>query len=227
VGTGGLYVGYPTDNIWVYRWAGLDSAGHSQVYDVNGKKVGLTSTSSTPKQVAYAGRLTPPYFGGFTNTLQYKNFSLSARATYYMGNKVLRQDLVNGYPNSNGFSGLLNSNKILASRWRKPGDEAFTNVPGISGTNFNNTNWYSNSDISVRSASHIRLQQVTLGYTLPQTTINKLRVFKSVSANATVSNLGIIWRKNKDGLDPQYLMTGNYTNLPPSVNYVFNLNFSF
>jgi len=119
----------------------------------------------------------------------------------------------------------LNPNNLLVSRWKTPGDEAFTNTPGLNGTNFNSINWFSNADINVRSASFVRLQQVTFGYAFPQALINKIHVFKSVTAN--VSNLGIIWRKNKDGLDPEYLMNGSYTNLPPSVNYVFNLNFSF
>ncbi len=223
----GIYVGYPVDNIWLYRWAGLDNKGQSQIYDQDGKVMSSLNPSSAPRRAVYVGRSTAPYFGGFTNTLQYKNLSLSVRATYYMGHKFVRQDLSSGYPNSGGFSGLLNPNKILVSRWKKPGDEAITNVPGLDGVNFNSIDWYTNSDINVRSASHIRLQQVTLGYLLPQQLVNRTKVFKSVTANATASNLGIIWRKNKDGLDPEYLMTGSYTNLPPSVNYVFNLNFSF
>jgi TonB-dependent starch-binding outer membrane protein SusC len=93
--------------------------------------------------------------------------------------------------------------------------------------NFNSLDWYRNADINVLDASNIRFQQLTLGYTLPQTVIRKIKAFQSISANATVSNLGIIWRANKEGIDPEYAINSNYSNLPPSVNYAFNLNFSF
>lgn len=222
-----IYDGYPVDNLWVYRWAGLDEKGQSQIYTEKGDILKSENPGEAPKRFVYAGRTTAPYFGGFTNTLQYKNFSLSVRATYYMGHKFLKRDLANGYPNGSGFSGLLNPSQVLAQRWRKSGDETLTNVPGLSGMNFNSLSWYNGSDINVRSASHVRLQQITLGYQLPNELVNKIKIFRSVSANATVSNLGIIWRKNKDGLDPEYVMNGTYTNLPPPVNYVFNLNFSF
>jgi hypothetical protein len=79
----------------------------------------------------------------------------------------------------------------------------------------------------VLDASNIRFQQLTLGYSLPQTVINKIKAFKSIAANATIGNLGIIWRANKEGIDPDYVNNNNFTNLPPSVNYTFNLNCSF
>jgi TonB-linked SusC/RagA family outer membrane protein len=221
--------GYPVDNLFVYRWAGLDSRGHSQVYDAKGIKYAddATNFKLTADDYLYAGRTTPPYFGGFSNTFQYKNLSLSVRATYYLGHKFLMQDL-NAYPTSGGFGGLISTSKALVNRWRQPGDEARTNVPGIATNNtIYTTQFYSNSDYSVRDAGQVRLQQITLGYQLPKEVLRRVPVFKAASINATVSNLGIIWRANKDGIDPDYIMTGTFSNLPPSVNYVMNLNLTF
>jgi TonB-linked SusC/RagA family outer membrane protein len=224
----GIYDGHPIDGIWAYQWAGLDSVGQSQIFDSTGKVLNTTTPSTTTKFLAYQGRTTAPYFGGFINNLQYKNFNLLVRITYYMGHVFRKQDITGShYPNSSFFSGLLNTSKALANRWRQAGDEAFTNVPGLRKVNFNSIDWYSNSDMNVRDASHVRLQQITLGYTFPQSILKKTKVFRSITANATVSNLGIIWRANDDGIDPEYVLTGNYTNLPPSANYTFNLNFSF
>jgi hypothetical protein len=62
---------------------------------------------------------------------------------------------------------------------------------------------------------------------MPHSVIQKLSVFKSATISGTVSNLGIIWRKNKEGIDPDYITTDDYNNLPPSVNYVVNLNLNF
>ena len=145
-----------------------------------------------------------------------------------MGYVYRSMDITTGtYPTGSTGAGTLGTSKTLANRWRQPGDEAITNVPGLRKVNFNSIDWFTYADMNVHDASNIRFQQLTLGYTLPPSVMNKLKAFKSVTANATVSNLGIIWRANKVGVDPDYVSTTYYTNLPPSVNYALNLNFSF
>jgi TonB-dependent starch-binding outer membrane protein SusC len=222
-----VYNNFPNDFVFAYAWAGLDSVGQTQLYDSTGKKLNSTAGSTTQKQMKYMGRSTPPYFGGFTNTVQYKNFTLTARITFYMGYVFRKMDITGGYPTTSGVTGLLNNSQVLAGRWRQAGDEATAKVPGLAKINFNSLDWYKYADINVLDASNIRFQQLTLGYALPQSVLNKIKVFRAISANATVSNLGIIWRANKEGLDPDYANNSNFTNLPPPVNYSFNLNFSF
>jgi TonB-linked SusC/RagA family outer membrane protein len=224
-----IITGYPTDNLFVYRWAGLDNTGQSQIYNAKGDKLKANTYPTVAlADEKYAGRTTPPFFGGFTNTAVYKNWSLSARMVYYMGHKFLKQDInSSNYPTSTGFTGRLSTSQELVHRWRNPGDEAFTNVPGVSGISSNSIPWYNGSDINVRDASNIRLQQVTLSYSMPPSLMSKLAVFKAATISGSATNLGIIWRKNKDGIDPDYVRTDEYNNLPPTVNYVINLNFTF
>lgn len=227
-----LTTGYAVDALWVYRWGGLDPAtGLSRILDNKG---GIINSWGFPtlyaKDQVYAGRTTPPVFGGFSNEFAYKNWRLSTRFTYYMGHKFLRRDLTSAqYPSSTQMSGKLSSSRILVDRWRKPGDEAFTNVPGIStvNPNTNSVDFYNNADISVRDADHIRFQQLTVSYQFPSELLRKSGFFKSAGVGLTASNLGIIWRKNKDGIDPDYVMTDTYNNLPPVVNYAVNLQFTF
>jgi TonB-linked SusC/RagA family outer membrane protein len=226
-GRSAITTGYPVDNLWVYRWAGLDNKGQSQIYAADGTKISSTSSTIKPADMEYAGRTTPPYFGGYTNTIRYKNFSLSTRITYYLGNKFLIQNLNSAYyPAGTSFTGYLSNSAALATRWQKPGDEAITNVPGIVGSNVNSIQRYLNSDINLRSADNVRFQQITFNYVMPQRVLKKIGAFKSLSVGATVSNLGLIWVKNKEGIDPSYQMTSQYNNLPPSRNYVLNLNVS-
>jgi TonB-linked SusC/RagA family outer membrane protein len=222
--------GFPTDNIFAYKWAGLDNQGHSQIYYGDGKI--LTSDKSTtdfkPSDKRYMGRSTPPYFGGFTQTVRYKNISLTARMTYYLGHKLWKQDINTGlYPTGGYSQGFLGTSKALVNRWRKPGDEAFTNIPGIVGNDFNSINRYALADINVIDADNARFQQLTLSYMLPAAAIRKIGFLKSLTMGATASNLGVIWRKNKDGIDPQYIFAGSYSSLPPSKNFTFNINASF
>ena len=174
------------------------------------------------------GRTTPPFFGGFTNSVQYKDFSLSAQITYAMGH-VFRRPSVNSnnYPQYSGtYSGVIGTSKDLANRWQNPGDEATTNVPGLEYVNTNSILRYQYSDILTESASNIRLRQVALNYFVPAKVLSKT-MFKSVSAGISVRNLGLLWVKNKEGIDPDYVSSKNYSNLPPARNYYFTLNVSF
>jgi len=225
-----LTTGYPVDNLFLYRWAGLDDQGQSQIYDGQGKvlKSSDASNNFTQDDLQYMGRTTPAWFGGFSQNLRWKQFSLGMQVVYNMGYKVLRNDIsTNNYPVGSSFSGFLNTSKALVNRWRKPGDEAFTNVPGLMNFNSTSVQRYALSSANVIDGDNVRLQMVSLGYTLPVNLLNRIKVIKALSARVSANNLGIIWRKNKAGLDPDYMFSGTYASWPPVKNYAFNVNVTF
>ncbi|WP_426324370.1 SusC/RagA family TonB-linked outer membrane protein [Pedobacter sp. R-06] len=223
-----LVTGYPTDNMFVYRWAGLDNTGHSQIFAADGSKLTSKGTVSVkPADLIYAGRTSSPYFGGFMNTVNYKNLSFLVRVSYNLGHKFLLRNIDGGkYPNGNSMQGLLSNSAALANRWRKPGDEAFTNIPGLNSPDINSVNWFTGSDLNVKDAGNIRLQQISLNYALPKSILNKTGFIKGINLGLTVSNLGLLWVANKEGVDPDYQSTDIFTNLPPTKNYLFNLSMS-
>ena len=136
---------------------------------------------------------------------------------------------INNYPQTTTttFSGTLGRQKDLANRWRQTGDEAYTDVPGLSNINFNSITRYRFSDRLVRKADNIRLQQISLSYQLPASWLPS-KAIRGVSISGNVRNLGVIWAANKEGLDPEYLNSNaNYYSMPPVPSYVFNLNVSF
>ncbi|WP_231582612.1 SusC/RagA family TonB-linked outer membrane protein [Pedobacter sp. BMA] len=225
VGTATITSGYPLDNLFVYRWAGLDNTGQSQIYTANGTIVKSTaSTAIKPEDRTYVGRTTAPYFGGFLNVFSYKNFELFTRITYSLGHKFLIQNInSSNYPNNASSSGLLATSQALVNRWKKPGDEANTDVPGLSGTNFNSVSRYMYSDLNVRDAGNIRFQQISLNYNVPQYMLKKAPFIRNLSAGFTLANLGLLWVANREKIDPDYQMTGSFINLPPTRSYVFNL----
>lgn len=227
VGGGTPVKGLPLDYIYAFRFAGLDSLGRTQIFNADGKKVNADASFSSilPKDLVRKGRSTPPYFGGFFNTFSYKGLTLGVRMTYEMGYMVRLQNVAN-YPTYQGFYGNVGMQKELANRWRKPGDEAITTIPGLPNLNYNSSYWYQYSDQLLVSGSNIRLQQLSLGYQLPQHLLSRTPV-KSASFTASARNLGIIWRKNKAGVDPDYLVTNNYSNLSPSTAWYFSFNVGF
>lgn len=226
---GGSYiVGMPTDYMYAYRWAGLDDKGRSQVYDKEGKIINADAGNNqiTTEDLVYEGRTTPPFFGALFNNFNYKAFTFGVRITYEMGH-VFRRPSIQNYPDWNGaYQGVVGTQKDLARRWRKPGDEATTNVPGLENVSTNNLNRYKWSDLLTESGSHVRLQQISMGYQIPSRVLSGL-FLKSGSVSLSARNLGIIWRKNKSGVDPNYIVTNNYSNLPPAKAYFLSVNASF
>lgn len=223
--------GYPVGATFVYRSAGLDPAtGQTQIYD--GEKNIIKNTTNLTsdfniKDIKYVGIRTAPYHGGFFNTFRYKSFELSVQMAYYLGHIFLKP-AINSYPSFSGtYSGTLGRQKELADRWRKTGDEEHTDVPGLTGINFNSYTRYRFSDKLVRNADNIRLQQISLSYSFPSSMLPK-KIVKNLSVSGNIRNLGLLWTRNKEGLDPEYLnSSANYYSIPPVTSYMFNINASF
>jgi hypothetical protein len=91
-----------------------------------------------------------------------------------------------------------------ANRWQKPGDEFYTDVPSIIySTSVTRDNFYANSTAKVEKAGHIRLQYVNVSYEFPTRILQKIN-FRSLEVYTSAANLGILWRANKKGLDPEF-----------------------
>lgn len=227
-GTAATIEGMPLGATYVYRFAGLDNKGQSQIYDRNNNIISNTTNLTnafTKDDLVYAGRRYAPYTAGFNHNFSYGQLELGVRFVGYFGHIFLKNAVTN-YPTDTDFAygGVLGRQGELANRWRKPGDEANPDViPGITGVNFNSINRYRFSDALVRNADNIRLQQISLAYIVPQRFLPRNFV-KSLSLSANVRNLGIVWRANKDGIDPEFINTGNFGSVTPTPSYVFGIN---
>ncbi|MBO9673208.1 MAG: SusC/RagA family TonB-linked outer membrane protein [Sphingobacteriaceae bacterium] len=226
-GTGTTVEGVPLGTLYVYRSAGLDNKGQTQIYDRNNNIISNTTnltSAFTKDDLVRVGRLYAPVTSGFNHNFRYDQLELGVRLVGYFGHVFLKNAITN-YPTTTDFAyvGVLGRQGELADRWRKPGDEAFTDVPGITGVNFNSINRYRFSDALVRKADNIRLQQISLAYIVPQRFLPRNFV-KSLSISANVRNLGIVWRANKDGIDPEFINNGNFGSITPTPSYVFGIN---
>lgn len=219
--------GYSSDKLLVYRNAGLNEQGQTMVYNTKGDKVGVTSPLAFA-DLKYAGHTTPPYFGGFTNNIRYKQFSMYILMTYQFGGIFLKPSI------NNYITSYYNLNYSVSGdvdkRWRQKGDEANTNVPGLNGTAAQVTYSlarYQYSDINVLSSDYIRLREISLSYEVPATYMHSLFA-KGASLGVAVRNLGLIWKANKDGYDPDFTSypNGGYS-LPAAKSFDFSLKLNF
>jgi TonB-linked SusC/RagA family outer membrane protein len=223
-------VGADLSRLYAYRWAGLNPQTGDPMGYVNGKAVTLspdaagsqnsTDVGNQPLSAAhYFGSSVPVYFGSFNQTFSYGRLTLSAIIIYKLDYYFRRPtaDVV-GYGALYGNGGSPTVQGIeYERRWQKPGDERITNVPSATTANatYRDTYYYY-SDINVLPADHIRLKEVNLGYTF-----KNRKFIKNPTVSIHVNNLGILWRANKLGLDPDIYDLPQ----PRTYSIAFNCNF--
>lgn len=248
-GTGSYTItqtGQSISAIWGFDYQGVNPANGNPIYKkVNGTLVQgniangtyyvynasspgdltTTSTLSTADKIIL-GQTNPKLFGGFDNTFTFKGFDLDIFLRYNFGNKIMnvtRQQLLQ--------QTFVNNSTEILGRWQKPGD--ITDVPRlyVNTTDFTNTAGNSSSRF-VESGDFVRVQNITLGYTLPTRVVSAIGLSR-VRLFGQVQNL-YTFTKYK-GVDPEVstYYTGNasagidYNSNPQQRVFTGGLNLAF
>lgn len=211
--------GYPVYAVFGYRWAGLDPNTGDPQGLLDGKVSkdysSITGNGTSIDDLKYAGPAMPQVFGSLGNTLRWKGFSLAARFGYELGFYFMRSSI-----NYNNLQFSLSGHKDYSNRWKQPGDELMTNVPSfITPTSNSRARFYNASEILIEKGDNIRLQYINFGYDWNSKADRRLH-FK---VYFVINNVGIIWRANNRGIDPDYR---DYL-IPPSRDYSIGLNIQF
>lgn len=188
------------------------------------------------------GDATPKHNGGFIINGYAGNFDLTAVLNWSYGNDIYNADKIE-YTTASPRHQYRNLTSMMGegNRWNNidANTGQIVNDPStLQGMNANTTMWspymsrFVFSDWAVEKGSFLRLNTVSLGYTLPKILTEKLNI-QSLRFYATGYNL-FIWT-NYTGFDPE-VSTRRQTPLTPGVDYsayprsrqlVFGLNFSF
>jgi TonB-linked SusC/RagA family outer membrane protein len=142
----------------------------------------------------YLGKTIPGYYGGFTVSAGYKNFDLSV---FFQGRGDVQKynDFRAGGEAMNGFG--RNQFKSVLNSWTP--DNRNTSLPrAVYGDPNGNLR---RSDRFVEDAGFLRLQNVTLGYTLPRAWTQKTNAISNLRLYVTGINLFTITEWS--GLDPE------------------------
>lgn len=216
----GLYIRRVGENFQTYymrEWAGVDPATGSPLWYKDATHAETTS-SYTQAQRVLLGSASPKGFGGFTNTLAYKGFTLEGQLYFQYGNYVF--DSWARYLLSDGFSPFDNKYARQMNRWQKPGDIA-ENPKYI----YNNaTNSYSASSRYLYKGDYLRLRNVTLGYDVPAGLIKRIGLSR-VNVYARGTNLFTKTADNRLTFDPETRIDGqNDLQVPVTRTVTFGLN---
>ncbi|SEN94101.1 TonB-linked outer membrane protein, SusC/RagA family [bacterium A37T11] len=212
--------GYPVSALFSYQWKGLDADGNPQgLLNGNVSEDYLSISNSTNlSELVYNGSYTPTLYGSLRNTFNYKDFDVSINIIYKLHYYFRRSSL-------NSSSIYSGSSKIAdyALRWQKPGDENSTEVPAlIFPANGSRDEFYNYSSALIEKGDQVRLQSIYLGYTLPKKCLNRWKI-ANFRIYGNINNLGILWKANKKGIDPDYGTFG----IPTPKVYAIGLNANF
>lgn len=176
---------------------------------------GLTGDALTA-QFQYVGNATPKYYGGMVNTFGYQGFELSVLLNF-AADYVLYNNSRSTFFSSEG-NNVLKNNQIKPVNgqiiWEKAGDKATEPMlyrGRLDGADQNTSRFW-------EDASHIRVRNIRLSYSLPARIINKAKLTR---ANIFLSgdNLFIFTKKGFTGVDPEGTLAGDTNNYGVSAGY--------
>ena len=220
IGTFIIKEGLDVQSFYTRVYAGVDPANGDPLWYLDSTRTKTTNVYSSAQRVPY-GSASPKYFGGFTNTLNYKGFTLEFQFNYQFGNLV--QDTWASYYLGAGFNAGFNKVLRVLDRWQKPGD--VTDIPKyIEG---GNKSFHSFSSVYLAEGDFIRLRNIQLGYDLPKSFLTKIKV-ENASFYVRGTNLWTWVGDKKLGWDPEEGVSSQ-TNLdvliPKAITFGVNLGF--
>ncbi|MET0242771.1 MAG: TonB-dependent receptor [Flavitalea sp.] len=131
----------------------------------------------------------PQWMGGLNFNLKYKNFDLTA----------LLQGAFGYYSYITLLQGNLNySQAVYDLRWSEKNNDAGAFYPRLGGAASNGFT----SDHFYRNANYLRLKTFSVGYTLPQTVLERIN-FKTARVFLAGTNLVTLSSLNQFGIDPE------------------------
>ena len=207
-------VGKPLNMIKLVHQTGVDpQTGVYQFADKNGHP---TSTPSFPDDYTVIKDLTPAFYGGVSNRLQYKGFSFNVFFQF------IKQQGFNYALNNSTPGSMTNQSVDVLSRWRKPGDH--TNIQLYTTTDPGSaayTYYSSSSDGVVSDASFIRLKNASLSYSFPVKWSGRI---KAQGARLYLQGQNLLTITNYKGGDPE---TKNAATLPPLKTITAGVQITF
>lgn len=207
-----LVVGHSYGEFFLNRYAGVNPAnGDPLWYDKHGE---ITNEYRESDKVMVGNSCIAPWQGGFGTILNWKGLSLAAQFSWVADRWMINNDRY--FEENSTFDAFNQSKRMLYDRWKKPGDR--TTIPRHGTTPQFDTHLLEN-------ASFMRLKNLTLGYTLPQSLLKKTKFISGARVYAQAQNLFTF--TDFSGLDPESNMNMYKAQYPMSRQFTFGLELTF
>lgn len=248
--------GRPINTFYSYRYEGLNPENGAPLFYGTGETVLINGEEKKTREVdgemereevwmtvmEHSGCREPFLQGSINNYFGWRNWGLSFNLAYSIGSKIR---LFRLYPNQGSVVGPeKNLRRELVDRWRRPGDELHTNVPGIltgmdwkyaafpwwdgETYDFASTLWdmYDYSNLRVVSGNYLKLSSISLRYVVPEVFCQKVGM-KSFYINLSGTNLFTWCSRKLKGQDPSQSGSSELINISVRPTYSLQLNVTF
>lgn len=223
-----IKTGVPVNSVY-----GVPQPGMLKWKDIDGD--GLITAD---KDRTVIGNATPKFMGGWNNQITYKNFDASVFVNWVVGNDIYNANKIEW---TDGAFPNLNMLSIMQNRWTNINEagQIVTEPEALKALNANTTIWspvrvqrYWLHSWAVEDGSFLRVNNLTLGYSIPATMLKKVGISR-FRAYATVNNLATLTKYS--GYDPEVstrrsdpLSQGvDFAGYPRARTVVFGLNLTF
>lgn len=222
---------------------GVVQPGAIKFKDLNGD--GVVDVTNDRKII---GNATPKFTGGWNNQFTYKQWDASIFVNFSYGNDVYNANKIEF---TNGYINNSNMLDVMSGRWKVITETGATaqwvsgnTVYGIApdqlkALNANATIWQPVKSAgafvvhswAIEDGSFLRVNNVTLGYSLPVKSLAKIHMSK-LRFYATANNVAIL--TNYTGYDPEVSVKNSgltpgldYSAYPKSRSFIFGINAAF
>lgn len=217
-------VGEAYYSYYLYEYAGVDpETGNPLYYKNDGTaQARETTTNINEAQKTIVGKHEAAIEGGLTNNLRWKWFDLGFTFTYSLGGDAF--DYATWLHTDGGtylYAGAVPAGYDINDMWTGPGDTSAT-LPKFQ---------YGNSSSTLSSrwlmpTDYLRLKNLTLGFSVPQSVIGKIGLSKA-RVYFSGSNL-FTWKSKSLVVDPEMPVSGVCTFETPAYRtFTFGIELNF
>lgn len=157
----------------------LPNSDPSQIINTRKDPSAVTSNFVSTLEQNTGIKRYPPFNGGFGLNAGHEAFTLGVDFSFSKGKYLINNDRY-FFENPSVFPGF-NQSKTVQNYWKKPGDVATFPKYGVQFTQFDSR--------LVEDASFLRLKNVTIGYNVPKSVVNRTNFIKGAKMYVTGRNL--------------------------------------
>lgn len=196
---------------FVYRYAGLDQDGNIQIYNKDNEVVPASGNNLNSSNKSYVGNAFPAIIGSWSNTFKYRNFDFGLYLRGWFDFDVYSQpDMYLGIARSSGYNlikDLYEKNKDIK------GDKVLC-------------------DYFIHDASFMKIDAITLGYTLPTSQwtkyVDNVRFYLTLRDVARFTSYpGLNPEVEINGLTPGFEYLGGSSIYPQAVHTTLGIQVTF
>lgn len=221
-------VGETISSFYIVEYAGVDPANGDALFYRNtanpdGSLDKSTTNNYSEAQRVISGSPYPTFMTGMTNTVSFRNFDFSFTFQGEWGSSMYNEG---GKFQSGNARYEDNQTTDQLNRWQNPGD--ITMVPQA---RMYSTNGQQASTRYLEKTDFVRLRNLSLGYTLPKTLIQKLSVDR---VRLYLTGVNLLTFTNYSGYDPEASFDNNgdsniqkgiaFYSAPPAKTITIGLN---